>query len=154
MKYDQLSCIEFHYCSYSNASQFTSLIKPLTVIRRVLLIKVCLSLHPEVFLKLASLFFLELNKVSCDVMALCVTEPDFSKIILLPEKWGKWTKHRVIWTYWKNSLLRFSEFGLKWKFASYAAFLNKSNIWEKLGSYMSQNVLRQWDWRIFKSSYL
>ena len=69
----------------------------------------------------------------------------------LPQKWGKCTKNRVFWIYWKIESLGFSEFSLWRNFIIFAVFLHKSHTWENSGSWdVGQNALNQSDCSIFK----
>ena len=60
---------------------------------------VCLSFRLSVFLsrtflRIGSFFFGDQHDVRSSCGALCITGPDFSKKIFLPQIWGKWTKNR------------------------------------------------------------
>ena len=53
----------------------------------------------------------------------------------------------------RNLVLFFSGFGLWWKFILFDVFFHKSHIWEKSGSWdTDQNTLGQSDCRSFKST--
>ena len=86
-----LTVLNFIIVIYSNTSQLTyTLIGPLAVARRVLSMnKDSPSFCLEVLLELALSFFLEISMVTGAHVVLCMTEADFLKIIVLPQKWGK-----------------------------------------------------------------
>ena len=86
MRYAKLSCVEFYSC-YLQQCLSINLFSYRTLGRgqKIHLNKVCSSFCSEVSLELAVQFFLEVNKVLGAHVVLCMTEPDFLKIMLCPQ---------------------------------------------------------------------
>ena len=71
---------------------------------------------------------------------LCMKEQNFLEKVLLPQKYGKWTKKWVSWNYWKMWSLIFTEFVQSWELILFAVFLHKPlcrktlfpGIWAKM----------------------
>ena len=114
---------------------------PPAVAERILWIRVCQSICPEVFLGLANWFFLKLSMVLEALVVLYITEPDFLKKIFLPQKMGKMGQKWVILIYWKNLIIIFFWIWSIMKVYVICIFLHKSHIWENSGSRdMGQNT--------------
>ena len=103
MRYAKLSCTEFYSCYLQQCHSidlFSYRIPP-SHGQKGHINKVCPSFCSEVFLELALQFFLELNMVLQAYVVLCMTEADFFENHVLPPKWGKQAKPRVLWMYRK-----------------------------------------------------
>ena len=144
--------LNFILVIYSNATQLTySLIGLLAMARRVIWIR---SVRPSVqkfsWNWLFS-FFRELNMVLGAHVVLCMTEPDFLKIMFSPH----YGKNRPSPGYFQ-CIGKFNFFSQLFIFLSIWSVilvcLNKFHIWENSGSSnMAQNALDQSDCRIFQS---
>ena len=95
--------------------------------------KFCRSFCSEVFLELALQFFLELHMVLAAHVVLCMAARFFENHVL-PLKWGKQDKPRVLW----KNLVFFSQFFIfssiwsimKVYITVILVCLNKFHIWE------------------------
>ena len=86
MRYAKLSCTEFYPCCLQQCHSI-DLFSYRTPGhgQKGHMNKVCPYFYSEVFLELALQFFLELNMVLGAHMVLCMTEPEFLKILFCPQ---------------------------------------------------------------------
>ena len=124
MRYVKLSCVEFYSC-YLQQCLSIDLFSYRTLGRgqKGHLNKVCSSFCSEVSLKLAVQFFLELNMVLGAHLVLCMTEPDFLKIMFCPQNREN-----------KRSLGFFECVG---KFSLFSQFFNFFSIWSIMKVYLT-----------------
>ena len=95
MRYSKLSCIGFYYYLQQCFSIDLFSYRINGHGQKGHIKKVCQSFSLEVFLELALKFFLELNMLLGAHVVLCMTAGLFENDVL-PQKWGKWAKARVL----------------------------------------------------------
>ena len=86
MRYAKLSCFKFYSCYLQQCLSIDLFSYRIPGHgQKGHMNKVCQSFSLEVFLELALQFFLELNMVLGALVMLCMTKPDFLKIIFCPK---------------------------------------------------------------------
>ena len=149
--------LNFILVIYSNISQLTySLIGSLVMARRVLWISSVRSSVWKFSWNWLFSFFLELNMMLGANVVLCMTEPDFFKIIFCPkngenrpslgffERIEKFSFFSQFFSFFFNLVMKVCIIGI-------AVCLNIFHIWQNSGSWdMAQNALGQSDCGIFQ----
>ena len=141
MRYAKLSCFKFYSCYLQQCLSIDLFSYRIPGHgQKGHMNKVCQSFSLEVFLELALQFFLELNMVLGALVMLCMTKPDFLKIIFCPKN----GENRPSLGFFE-CMGKFSFFSQFFNFISIwsimkvciiviAVCLNKFRIWENSGS--------------------
>ena len=159
MRYAKLSWTKFILVIYSNTTQSTYfLIELQAMTRKVIWVR---SVHPSVQKFSWNWLFSFLGETQHGVRGpygVVYDRARFFQKNVLPPKWGKQTKPRVLWTYRKVQFFSwFFIFLSVWStmkacITVILVCLNKFHIWENYGFWdMAQNALRQSNCRIFWS---